>query len=138
MRGAAPQLHRRERSTLSHENAVALAAAMPRGPEPEHYVREKSVENHLRKLAKEHSDVCMVEKHESPGRRGVPDDLITWGHPLCIMDLIETKAPKGERKKHQRRDHALRSRYGIKVNTLYTVAEVDAYFATMLNLMSLT
>lgn len=102
------------------------------------YVREKKVENRLRALSKKHSDKCMVEKHESPGRRGVPDDLITWGHPLCIMELIETKAPKGERKKHQKRDHEVRARFGIKVHTLYTVDEVESYFATMLKLMSLT
>lgn len=122
----------------AEDNAVAAAAeAALLLPELPVYIREGKVENRLRALAKKHSDVCMVEKHESPGRRGVPDDLITWGHPLCIMELIETKAPKGERKKHQKRDHEVRARYGIKVHTLYTVAEIDAYFTTMLNLMSL-
>lgn len=123
---------------MASDNAVAEAAAAALLlPEPEVYVREGKVERRLRALAKLHKDKCFVEKHVSPGRRGVPDDLITWGHPLCIMELIETKAPKGERRKHQARDHALRARYGIKVHTLYTVAEVDAYFATMLKLMSL-
>lgn len=125
---------------MSHESALAEAAKaallLPELPKP--YVREHVVEDHLRALVKKHKDKCMMEKHVSPGTRGVPDDLITWGHPLCIMELIETKAPKGARKKHQVRDHAKRSKYGIKVHTLYTVPEVDAYFTTMLNLMSLT
>lgn len=123
---------------MSHENALAEAAeAALLLPEPKVYIREGKVEDRLRALAKKHKDKCRVEKHVSPGRRGVPDDLIMWGHPLCLMELIETKAPKGERKKHQARDHAERAKYGIKVHTLYTVAEVDAYFETMLKLMSL-
>lgn len=119
------------------ESAVARAAALPQAPEPEKYVREKKVENHLRSEVKKRRDRCMLEKHVSPGRRGVPDDLITWGHPLCIMELIETKAPKGQVKKHQARDHAERSRYGVTVHKLYTVEEVDSYFRTMDHLMSL-
>jgi len=101
------------------------------------YVREQSVEDYLRAQVKRRKGRCMLEKHISPGRRGVPDDLITWGHPLCLMELIETKAPKGDRKPHQIRDHKLRSRLGITVHTLYTRAEVDAYFETMDKLMSL-
>lgn len=88
--------------------------------------------------AKKRSDRCMTEKHESPGRRGVPDQLITWGYPLSLMELIEMKAPKGERAKHQTRDHAARAKLGIKVHTLYTIPEVDTYFRTMDHLMSLT
>lgn len=124
---------------MSHESALAEAAeaALLLPEPPPRYVREGKVEGRLRALAKKHADKCMLEKHVSPGRRGVPDDLITWGHPLCLMELIETKAPKGERKKHQTRDHQVRAKYGIKVHTLYTVAEVNAYFETMLKLMSL-
>lgn len=125
---------------MESENALAEAAkAALLLPElPQRYVRENKVENRLRSLAKKHKDKCMVEKHESPGRRGVPDDLITWGHPLCIMELIETKAPKGARALHQKRDHKKRKRLGIHVHTLYTVEEIDAYFNMMLKLMSLT
>lgn len=125
---------------MGAENAVAeaarAAALLP--PAPERYIREGKVEDRFRAQVKKRSDRCMTEKHVSPGRRGVPDQLITWGYPLCIMELVETKAPKGDRKKHQTRDHNARSTYGIKVHTLYTVAEVDAYFATMDHLMSLT
>lgn len=80
----------------------------------------------------------MTEKHVSPGRRGVPDQLISWGYPLCIMELVELKAPKGPKKKHQQRDHSARAALGLTVHTLYTAAEVDEYFATMDHLMSLT
>lgn len=120
------------------DSAVARAAALPQVPVPEGYVREGKVENRLRAQVKKRKDRCMMEKHVSPGKRGVPDDLITWGYPLCMMELIETKAPKGDRKKHQVRDHEERAQLGIKVHTLYTVEAVDAYFRTMDLLMSLT
>lgn len=127
-----------ERHNAENALAEAAEAALLLPELPQEYIREKKVENRLRSLAKKHQDICMLEKHESPGRRGVPDDLITWGYPLCLMELIETKAPKGERKKHQTRDHEKRARLGIKVHTLYTVEEIDAYFNLMLKLMSLT
>lgn len=117
-------------------NAANLALLVDPEP-PERYVREKKVEDRLRAEAKKRKDRCMVEKHVSRGKRGVPDDLITWGYPLCIMELIETKAPKGSTKKHQVRDHKERAALGITVHKLYTVEEVDAYFATMDHLMSI-
>lgn len=102
------------------------------------YIREATVEDHFKDEVKKRKDRCMTEKHVSPGRRGVPDQLITWGWPLCLMELVEMKAPKGDRKKHQVRDHKARAKLGIKVHTLYTIAEVDDYFRTMDHLMSLT
>lgn len=121
------------------ESAVARAALSTKGMAPKAvYIREESVKNYLREQVKKRRDRCMVEKHVSPGKRGVPDDLITWGEPLCLMELIETKAPKkSSRKKHQVRDHTERARYGVKVHTLYTRKQVDAYFAVMDQRMSL-
>ena len=95
------------------------------------------MEGYLRSEAKKRRHLCLLEKHVSPGKRGVPDDLMTWGAPLSLMELIETKAPKGERKKHQIRDHNERAKYGIKVHTLYTRADVDEYFRVHEALMSL-
>jgi hypothetical protein len=119
------------------EGAVALAARTAK-PMKAAYVREASVEGYLRSEAKKRAGQCMLEKHVSPGKRGVPDDLMTWGAPLCLMELIETKAPTGTRKGHQVRDHNERQRYGIKVHTLYTRADVDEYFRVHDSLMSLT
>jgi len=120
------------------DDAVAQAAKANEGVAPKkRYVREKTVENYLREQVEKRKDRCMMEKHVSPGRNGVPDDLITWGHPLCMMELIETKAPLGKRKVHQTRDHERRAKYGVKVHTLYTRADVDEYFATMDRLMVL-
>lgn len=113
-------------------------AALSQPELPARYVRENKVENRLRAQVKKRIGRCMLEKHVSPGTSGVPDDLITWGHPLCMMELIETKAPKGKRAPLQKRDHEKRSRLGIKVHTLYTTAEVDSYFELMDKLMSLT
>lgn len=123
----------------STASAVGRAATATKGQVvPVAYTRERTVEHYFKVQAKKRSDRCMTEKHESPGRRGVPDQLITWGHPLALMELVEMKAPKGERAKHQVRDHKARAKLGIKVHTLYTIAEVDDYFRTMDHLMSLT
>lgn len=117
---------------------LARAATLSKGTAPKvAYTRESSVENYLRAEAKKRVGKCFVEKHVSPGRRGVPDDLITWGHPLCLMELIETKAPKGRVAGHQQRDHNERARYGITVHTLHTKADVDEYFRLHDTLMEL-
>lgn len=86
-------------------------------------MREVKVENHLRaEVAK-----CggQAEKHVSPGRRGVPDELVTW--PDGVMDLVETKRPDGDLKAWQLRDHEIRRRLNVKVWTCYTREDVDAY-----------
>ncbi len=89
------------------DSAVARAATLAKDTAPKvAYIREEDTEGYLRSEAKKRIGRCQLEKHVSPGRRGVPDDLMTWGHPLCLMELIETKAPKGDVKKHQERDHA--------------------------------
>lgn len=86
-------------------------------------MKELAVENRLRLKVAEAGGLC--EKHVSPGRRGPPDDLVTW--PWSEMDLVETKCPGGKRKPWQTRDHQERARCGIPVYLLDTIEKVDRY-----------
>lgn len=87
-------------------------------------MREVRVEDHLREQVALHGGLC--EKHTSPGRRGPPDDLITW--PWGEMDLVETKRPKdGRLSKLQELDHKERAKRGVPVYLLDTKAKVDRY-----------
>ena len=83
------------------------------------------VEGYLRERVTATGGMC--EKHVSPGRKGVPDDLVTW--PGGVMDLVETKAPDGALSGAQTRDHDRRRGYGVEVIVLWTKAHVDAYVA---------
>lgn len=94
------------------------------------YIRESSVEKFLVKCVEAvvgtdetgcdgYKGIC--EKHVSPGRRGVPDRLITW--PWASMDLVETKSPDSpELRVTQERDHAKRSVYVWKLYDKVQVA----------------
>ncbi len=85
---------------------------------------ESAVEKHLIKRVKERGGLC--EKHVSPGRKGVPDRLITW--PDGTMQLVETKRPKGAVvSRSQERDHERRAMRRVHVRLVYTRDEADAY-----------
>lgn len=86
-------------------------------------MKEIKVEDHLRKRVTECGGMC--EKHVSPGRRGPPDDLVTW--PKGDMDLVETKCPDGKRKPWQTLDHEKRALLGVPVYLLDTKEKVDVY-----------
>jgi hypothetical protein len=86
-------------------------------------LREKTVEDYLRKRIRDIG--ALIEKHVSPGQRGVPDDLITW--PWGELDLVETKRPGGEAEEHQKRDHARRLKRDYIVSVLDTKWKVDTF-----------
>lgn len=87
-------------------------------------MKESSVEDHLRKLVEEVGG--LVEKFTIPGRRGPPDDLVTW--PWGEMDLVECKRPKGGRRSElQKRDHRERAKRSVPVYLLHTIPNVDDY-----------
>lgn len=86
-------------------------------------MKESAVEAHLRKRVEALGGLC--EKFVSPGRRGVPDRLVTW--PSGQMDLVETKAPRGKLRPEQIRDHERRAVRRCRVRVLSTKAAVDAY-----------
>lgn len=86
-------------------------------------VRESKVEKHLRLAVERRGGTC--EKFVSPGRRGVPDRIISDRRDHVIF--VETKAPTGKLKSWQERDHARRRARGFHVYTLYTIEQVDVF-----------
>lgn len=71
----------------------------------------------------------MTEKHISPGKRAVPDQLVTWDDGL--MHLVELKAPRtrGTVAVAQKRDHKRRWDRGVRVYVLHTKEAVDGYIS---------
>jgi hypothetical protein len=94
-------------------------------------VRETVVEAYLRKRVEECGGLC--EKHVSPGRKGVPDRLVTIPYRnepnTPRMELVETKAPGKKPRADQVRDHERRAKLGIVVRVIDTKAKVDNYIA---------
>lgn len=84
--------------------------------------REGPVEDYLKAQVALHGG--LAEKHVSPGRNGVPDQLVTWNG---LMDLVETKAPRGELSSAQIRDHTRRLQRGVIVFVTHTHEQVDRY-----------
>lgn len=66
-----------------------------------------------------------AEKFVSPGRRGVPDRIVSW--PFGRVDWVELKAPNGRLKPEQERDHERRRAMGHAVWTCFTKDQVDRY-----------
>lgn len=86
-------------------------------------VLETTVEKYLTRLVEDAGGLC--EKHVSPGRRGVPDRLITW--PWGEMQLVETKKPDGTVEEHQKRDHKRRRDRHVTVVVLSTKEHVKEW-----------
>lgn len=87
---------------------------------------EAKVEDYLKEQVALHGG--LAEKHVSPGRNGVPDQLITW---FRRMDLVETKSKDGEVDGAQERDHRRRALRGIKVVVAYTKEQIDDYIESV-------
>ena len=89
---------------------------------------EEKVEQRLvSRVENEFGGLC--EKFTSPGRRNVPDRLLTL--PGGQMLYIELKAPGEEPRLGQRRDHKKRRKLGADVRVLSTYEEVDAFIDEM-------
>jgi len=69
----------------------------------------------------------MCEKFTSPGRRSVPDRLITMpgGHII----FVELKAPSKKPTELQKRDHARRRALGCEVRVIDTMEGANAFEA---------
>lgn len=93
-------------------------------------MRESKVEKLLREGVEAAGGMC--EKFVSPGKRGVPDRIVTWPHSdnslarPCV-DFVETKAPDGRVKPHQARDHKRRRALGQRTFVLSTAVDVNWY-----------
>jgi hypothetical protein len=82
---------------------------------------EKQVEKYLCDKVKEIGGLC--EKFTSPGRRAVPDRLITL--PENNISFVELKAPGRKATAAQERDHEKRRALGAKVYVLNSIKQVD-------------
>lgn len=86
-------------------------------------MRESSIETYLKREVKRAGGVA--EKFKSPGRKNVPDQIVTWLAPM--LDYVELKAPGKKPNKGQLRDHARRRRRGYSVFVIDTKAGVDEF-----------
>ncbi len=67
----------------------------------------------------------MCEKFTSPGRRSVPDRLVTL--PGGRVVFVELKAPGKKASELQQRDHQRRRALGCDVRVIDTLEAVDAF-----------
>lgn len=67
----------------------------------------------------------MCEKFTSPGRRSVPDRIITM--PSGRIIFVELKAPGKTPSKLQKRDHERRRSMGCDVRVIDTVEDARAF-----------
>lgn len=83
---------------------------------------EKTIEAYLVKQIKAIGGTC--EKFTSPGRRAVPDRLLTL--PGGQILFVELKAPGKKPTELQLRDHAKRRELGCEVLVIDSLEEIDA------------
>lgn len=67
----------------------------------------------------------MAEKFTSPGRRSVPDRLVTL--PGGVIIFVELKRPGGKPTVAQLRDHERRLSLGCDVRVIDSLEAVDAF-----------
>lgn len=84
---------------------------------------ERDVEKALCKRVKELGGTC--EKFTSPGRRSVPDRLVTL--PVGRIIFVELKAPGKTATDLQERDHNRRRTLGCDVRVIDTVGAANAF-----------
>ena len=84
---------------------------------------EREVENTLVKRVKELGGTC--EKFTSPGRRSVPDRLVTL--PGGKIVFVELKAPGKKPTEKQLRDHQRRRDLGCDVRVIDNKEDANAF-----------
>ena len=84
---------------------------------------ERDIESALVKRVKELKGLC--EKFTSPGRRSVPDRLVTL--PGDIVIFVELKAPGKKPTKLQLRDHQRRRALGCDVRVIDSLEQVEVF-----------
>jgi hypothetical protein len=86
-------------------------------------MKEAAVERYLVQEVEKRGGLC--EKFVSPGRRSVPDRIVTW--PYGVVHFVELKAPGKEPRADQLRDHARRAALGVNVFVIDSKAGVDLF-----------
>ena len=84
---------------------------------------EKQIEAALVRRVKELGGLC--EKFVSPGRRSVPDRIVTL--PGGRIVFIELKAPSKNPTELQERDHARRRALGCDVRIINNIEDARAF-----------
>lgn len=84
---------------------------------------EKDIEKAFVRRVKALGGLC--EKFTSPGRRSVPDRLVTLPDGRIIF--VELKRPGAKPTPAQLRDHATRRSLGCDVRVIDSVEAVDAF-----------
>jgi hypothetical protein len=71
---------------------------------------------------------AMAEKFTSPGKKFVPDRLVTWPrYGFATIHFVELKTIGGKLEPGQTRDHERRRKLGAFVFVLWTKDQVDQY-----------
>jgi hypothetical protein len=86
-------------------------------------MRESAIEKALKKRVEALGGLC--EKFVSPGRRSVPDRILTF--PNGVIIFVELKAPGKEPTPLQQRDHARRRALGCDVRVIDNKEDADAF-----------
>ena len=86
-------------------------------------MRERQIEIALVYRVKGLGGTC--EKFVSPGRRSVPDRLVTL--PGGRIIFVELKAPGNKPTEAQRRDHDRRRELGCDVRVIDNMGDIDAF-----------
>ena len=84
---------------------------------------ESKIEKALVERVKTLGGTC--EKFVSPGRRGVPDRLVTLIGGRIIF--VELKSPTGRLSPSQIRDHERRTQLGCEVRVINNLEAIDAF-----------
>lgn len=84
---------------------------------------EKFIEAALVRRVKELGGIC--EKFTSPGRRSVPDRIVTL--PGGRIVFVEVKAPGKKPTELQDRDHWRRRRLGCEVVVINNIEDANAF-----------
>jgi hypothetical protein len=89
-------------------------------------IYEDAIEKYLVEQVEKYGGMC--EKFVSPGKRHVPDRIITWPAPgFARIHFAEVKTIGGKLESGQIRDHERRRRLGCRVEVLWTKAQIDEY-----------
>jgi hypothetical protein len=84
---------------------------------------EKDIESALCRRVKLLGGLC--EKFVSPGRRSVPDRIVTL--PGGLIVFVESKAPGKKPTPLQERDHETRRRLGCRVVVIDSMEAANAF-----------
>lgn len=93
-------------------------------------MRETKVETHLKNEVRKAGGI--TRKWVSPGRPGVPDQIVIWRHDCdaCkapVIHFVETKAPGKDAQPGQVREHGRLEAFACSVFVIDTIEKVDNY-----------